>query len=399
MRVMTDIQGEVAPGFEKVRDAFQANFDHHGDVGAAFALYKDGVKVVDLWAGVANDETGAPWNEDTLQLVFSTTKGATAICAHLLAQRGELDFDAPVAEYWPEFKANGKENVPVRWLLSHRSGLPVLDTPLTPEEYYAWDPVADALAAKKPEWEPGTRHGYHAVTYGNLVGEVVKRISGQSLGAFFRENVAEPLGLDFWIGLPEAEESRVSRLISFQLGATEEQRAMMKDFPLENLPEEMRPIVQAFMDPNSLSNRALTGVTQPAMDFNSRAMHAAEVPAANGITTARSLAKMYAAQVGEVDGVRLMSDATVANATIEQSNGPDAVLMIPTRFGLGFFLQSDFSPLMGPRSFGHAGAGGSLGFADPDAGVGFGYVMNKMSTNLSGDPRTIGLVDAIKASL
>jgi CubicO group peptidase (beta-lactamase class C family) len=174
---------------------------------------------------------------------------------------------------------------------------------------------------------------------------------------------------------------------------------MMKDFPLENLPEEMRPIVQAFMDPNSLSNRALTGVTQPAMDFNSRAMHAAEVPAANGITTARSLAKMYAAQVGEVDGVRLMSDATVANATIEQSNGPDAVLMIPTRFGLGFFLQSDFSPLMGPRSFGHAGAGGSLGFADPDAGVGFGYVMNKMSTNLSGDPRTIGLVDAIKASL
>jgi CubicO group peptidase (beta-lactamase class C family) len=399
MRVMTDIQGEVAPGFEKVRDAFQANFDHHGDVGAAFALYKDGVKVVDLWAGVANDETGAPWNEDTLQLVFSTTKGATAICAHLLAQRGELDFDAPVAEYWPEFKANGKENVPVRWLLSHRSGLPVLDTPLTPEQYYAWDPVADALAAKKPEWEPGTRHGYHAVTYGNLVGEVVKRISGKSLGTFFHENVAEPLGLDFWIGLPEAEESRVSRLISFQLGATEEQRAMMKDFPLENLPEEMRPIVQAFMDPNSLSNRALTGVTQPAMDFNSRAMHAAEVPAANGITTARSLAKMYAAQVGEVDGVRLMSDATVANATIEQSNGPDAVLMIPTRFGLGFFLQSDFSPLMGPRSFGHAGAGGSLGFADPDAGVGFGYVMNKMSTNLSGDPRTIGLVDAIKASL
>ena len=396
---MAEIQGEVASGFEKVRDAFEANFTQHGDVGAAFALYKDGQKIVDLWGGVANDETGAQWNEDTLQLVFSTTKGATAICAHLLAQRGELDFDAPVAEYWPEFKANGKENVPVRWLLSHRSGLPVLDTPLTPEQYYAWDPVAEALAAKKPEWEPGTRHGYHAVTYGNLVGEIVRRISGKSLGTFFRENVAEPLGLDFWIGLPESEESRVSRLISFQLGATEEQREAMKDFPLENLPEEMRPIVQAFMDPNSLSNRALTGVTDPPMDFNSREMHAAEVPAANGITTARSLAKMYAAQIGEVDGVRLMSDETVANATVEQSNGPDAVLMIPTRFGLGFFLQSDFSPLMGPRSFGHAGAGGSLGFADPDAGIGFGYVMNKMSTNLSGDPRTIGLVEAIKSCL
>ena len=396
---MAEIQGEVAPGFEKVRDAFQANFDHHGDVGAAFALYKDGEKVVDLWGGVANDETGAPWNEDTLQLVFSTTKGATAICAHLLAQRGELDFDAPVAEYWPEFKANGKENIPVRWLLSHRSGLPVLDTPLTPEEYYAWEPVAEALAAKKPEWEPGTRHGYHAVTYGNLVGEVVKRISGKSLGTFFHDNVAEPLGLDFWIGLPESEEARVSHLISFQLGATEEQRSMFADFDINTLPEEMRPIVQAFMDPNSLSNRALTGVTNPAMNFNSRAMHAAEVPAANGITTARSLAKMYAAQVGEVDGVRLMSDATVANAIVEQSSGPDAVLMIPTRFGLGFFLQADFSPLMGPRSFGHAGAGGSLGFADPDAGIGFGYVMNKMDSNLSGDPRTAGLIAAVKASL
>lgn len=396
---MTDIHGEVAPGFEKVRDAFQANFDHHGDVGAAFSLYKDGVKVVDLWGGVANEETGAAWNEDTLQLVFSTTKGATAICAHLLAQRGELDFDAPVAEYWPEFKANGKENVPVRWLLSHRVGLPVLDTPLTPEQYYAWDPVAEALAAKKPEWEPGTKHGYHAVTYGNLVGEVVKRISGKSLGTFFHDEVAAPLDLDFWIGLPESEESRVSRLISFQLGATDEQRSMFKDFDINSLPEEMRPIVQAFMDPNSMSNRALTGVTNPAMNFNDRAMHAAEVPAANGITTARSLAKMYAAQVGEVDGVRLMNDATVANAIIEQSNGPDAVLMIPTRFGLGFFLQSTFSPLMGPRSFGHAGAGGSLGFADPDAGIGFGYVMNKMSTNLSGDPRTAGLIDAVKASL
>lgn len=396
---MTDIQGDVAPGFEKVRDAFEANFTQHGDVGAAFALYKDGVKVVDLWGGVANEDTGAAWNEDTLQLVFSTTKGATAICAHLLAQRGELDLDAPVAEYWPEFKANGKENVPVRWLLSHRVGLPVLDTPLTPEEYYAWEPVAEALAAKKPEWEPGTRHGYHAVTYGNLVGEVVKRISGKSLGTFFRENVAEPLGLDFWIGLPEAEEARVSRLITMSLGVSDDQREMMRNIDIETLPKEVQPIVRAFLDPNSVTVRALTGVTEPAMDFNSRAMHAAEVPAANGITTARSLAKMYAAQVGEVDGVRLMNDATVANAIVEQSSGPDAVLMIPTRFGLGFFLQSDFSPLMGPRSFGHAGAGGSLGFADPDSGIGFGYVMNKMSSNLSGDPRTIGLVDAIKASL
>src|SRR5438128_3411953 len=170
---MADIHGEVASGFEGVREAFANNFDVNGEVGAAFSLYKDGAKVVDLWGGVANADTGAPWQEDTLQLVFSTTKGATAACASLLYQRGELDFDAPVAEYWPEFKANGKEDIPVRWLLSHRAGLPVLDVTLTPEQVYAWDPIIDALAAQKPVWEPGTKHGYHAVTYGFLVGEVI----------------------------------------------------------------------------------------------------------------------------------------------------------------------------------------------------------------------------------
>ena len=207
-------------GSRRFRDAFANNFEYHGDVGAAFALYQDGEKVVDIWGGVADEETGRPWEEDTLQLVFSTTKGATAACAHLLAQRGEFDFDAPVAQYWPEFKANGKENIPVRWLLSHRAGLPVLDKPVSPEDVYAWTPFVDALAAKKPEWEPGTKHGYHAVTYGNLVGEVVRRISGKSIGQFFKDEIADPLGAEFYIGLPESEEHRVSKLISFQLGAT-----------------------------------------------------------------------------------------------------------------------------------------------------------------------------------
>jgi len=396
---MTDIHGEVAPGFENVREAFEANFTQHGDVGAAFALYKDGEKVVDLWGGVADEESGRPWEEDTLQLVYSTTKGVTAAAAHLLAQRGELDFDAPVAEYWPEFKANGKENIPVRWLLSHRAGLPVLDEPLTAEEIYAWDPIVDALAAKKPEWEPGTKHGYHAVTYGNLLGEVVKRITGTSIGQFVAHEVAGPLDAEFYIGLPEALEPRVATMITAALGATDEQRDMFKNFDISTLPEEVRPIVQAFLDPTSMSSRALSGISSTPMDPNSRAMRAAEMPAANGICTARGLARLYAGLVSEVDGVRLLTDETIATATAEQSNGTDAVLMIPTRFGLGYFLPSSYSELMGGSSFGHSGAGGSLGLADPETKIGFGYVMNKMQLNLGGDNRTTSLIDAIKASL
>ncbi len=352
-----------------------------------------------MWGGLADEDTGRAWQEDTLQLVYSTTKGITAAAAHLLAQRGELDFDAPVAQYWPEFKANGKENVPVRWLLSHRAGLPVLDQPLTAAEIYAWNPIVEALAAKKPEWEPGTAHGYHAVTYGNLVGEIVRRITGKSIGQFVADEVAGPLGAEFYIGLPADLEPRMSKMITFNLGASAEQQEMFKDFDLASLPEEIRPIVEAFLDPTSMSSRALAGISSTPMDPNSREMHAAEMPAANGICTARGLARLYAGLVGEVDGVRLLTDETIANATTEQSNGKDAVLMIPTRFGLGYFLPSSYSQLMGGKSFGHSGAGGSLGLAEPDSKIGFGYVMNKMQQNLGGDVRTTSLIDAVRASL
>jgi CubicO group peptidase (beta-lactamase class C family) len=386
-----EIHGEVAPGFEPVRAAFTANLEQHGDVGAAFSLYKDGTKVVDLWGGVADEETGRQWAEDTLQLVFSTTKGATALCALRLVERGELDLDAPVADYWPEFKAEGKDRIPVRWLLSHRSGLPAVDVKLTPEDVYAWDPIVSALAAQKPMWEPGTAHGYHAVTYGNLVGEVVRRVSGKSLGQFFADEIAGPLGLDFWIGLSPEQEARVSKLVTMRFGAP-------ADFDVESLPEEIRDMVRNFTDPNSLTMRALN-LADPPMDFNAPELHAAELPAANGITTARSLARMYAAAIGDVDGVQLLDPTTVALACETQSEGPDKVLMVDSKFGLGFMLNSLFSPMLTPRSFGHSGAGGSLGFADPEAGVGFGYVMNKMMQNLAGDPRTIGLIDAVKRSI
>ncbi|MBA2626291.1 MAG: beta-lactamase family protein [Acidimicrobiia bacterium] len=391
---MVDVQGEVAPGFESVREAFTQNFEQHGDVGAAFALYVRGTKVVDLWGGVADQDDGRPWTEDTLQLVFSTTKGATAMCAHLLASRGELDLDAPVQEYWPEFATEGKDAVPVRWLLCHKAGLPVVDEAVTPAQAVDWDHMAGLLAAGKPQWEPGTAHGYHALTYGWLVGEVVRRVSGRSLGRFLADELAGPLGLDLWVGLPEGEEKRVSRLIE---QSTDLGEGMTEEL-VASLPEEVRALVTAYLDPTSLTQRALT-VTDPALDWNSREVHAAEIPAANGIADARSLARLYAACVGEVDGVRVLDEATVRAASEVQTEGQDRVLLVPTVFGSGFMLSSDFAPLLSDRSFGHPGAGGSLAFGDPDAQVGFAYVMNKMQQNLAGDPRTLTLIEAVRTSL
>jgi CubicO group peptidase (beta-lactamase class C family) len=390
---VADIHGDVQPGFEKVRDAFAQNFERGEEVGAAFSLYVRGRKVVDIWGGIADEKTGRPWAEDTPVVVFSTTKGATAITAHLLAQRGELDLDATVATYWPEFKAEGKENITVRQLLSHRAGLPVVDAPLTPEQVIAWHPICEALAAQRPIWEPDTAHGYHALTYGNLVGEVIRRVTGRTIGRVFAEEIAGPLDIDFWIGIPPEVEPRVARLVRMAM-----QAEPIPEEVLATLPEEMREIARAFTDPNSITLRALN-ITDPVLEIDSPAVHAAELPAANGIATARALAKLYASCVGEVDGIRVLDPATVADASIERSNGPDKVLLMPTRFGSGFFLSSSFSPLFGPSSFGHAGAGGSLGFADPDAQIGFGYVMNKMQQNLSGDPRTMTLVEAVRASL
>jgi CubicO group peptidase (beta-lactamase class C family) len=391
---MVDINGRVASGYEPVREAFEANFAQHGDVGAAFALYRNGELVVDLWGGSRNADTGDPWQEDTLQLVFSTTKGMTAVAANLLVQRGELDLDAPVAHYWPEFKAAGKESIPVRWLLCHKAGLPVLDTKLSPSDLFAWDPVCDALAAQAPIWEPGTAHGYHAITYGFLVGEVVRRISGRSLGQFFADEVARPLSLQTYIGLPEELEPLAAKLILLSLAERPEADV------LDALPDEARKIIEAFLDPDGLTQRALS-VTDPQLNFNSREVHAAEIPAANGITTARSVAKMYAALIGEVDGVRLFTPETVEAVRTRQTDGSaDRVLFFPTEFGLGFMLSSaSFEPLMGDGSFGHPGAGGSLAFAHPETGTAFAYVMNKMDQNLAGDQRTLGLIRAVRECL
>jgi CubicO group peptidase (beta-lactamase class C family) len=386
-----EIGGHVEPGFEPVRDAFANNFEAHGEVGAGYALYVDGDKVVDVWGGVADVSTGRAYDDDTLQLVFSTTKGATAACAHVLAQRGDLDIDAPVARYWPEFAQAGKERVPVRWLLCHKVGLPAFDAVLEPGAAFLWDPVVDALAAQAPYWEPGTAHGYHAITYGWLVGEVVRRISGKSLGTFFHDEIATPLGLEFWIGLPEEHEPRVAPLIGGLAEPSEDAES-----PLASLLGGESLTAKAFN-----LNGAFGGSSTGA---NSRIYHAAEIPAANGITNARSLARMYAGLIGTVDGgpaEPLLTRDQVDRARQRQTEGADRIISFPalgveleTPFALGFWSASEMGRFGGVGAFGHPGAGGSVGFADPENKLAGGYVMNRMESGISGDPRSTDLIRA-----
>lgn len=405
MESMTTIDGYTAPGFERVRDAFAHNIDSGADVGAAFSAYYRGEKVVDLWGGIADTERGRPWVEDTMGLVFSTTKGATAICANQLAQKGDLDVNAPAAEYWPEFAQAGKEHVPVDYLLSHRAGLPYVDAELSLADVLAWDPVVEALAAQRPLWEPGTQHGYHAVTYGYLVGEIVRRVTGRSLGTYFHDEVAKPLGLEFYIGLPESEEGRVATLIG-RIGTLGESLGDVEG----NLDETARAAMMQMMGPDSMLGKALSingAFNRPGTIsfkggnvFNSREVHAAEVPAAAGICDARSLARMYAACIGEVDGVRLLTDAQLDDATTQRTQGPNLVLLgMDIQFGLGFMLPSTLLPLPA-GSFGHAGAGGSFGLADRNAGFAFGYVMNRMElASIAGDTRSSSLMQACYQSV
>jgi CubicO group peptidase (beta-lactamase class C family) len=389
---MTTIGGDVAAGFEPVREAFAENFARHGDIGAAVCVYQDGRPVVDLWGGIADRETRRPWERDTLQLVYSATKGATATAAHMLAQRGLLDLDAPVAEYWPEFAANGKADIPVRWLLSHQAGLVTLDRPVPLAEALSWHPMTAALATQRPVWTPGTAHGYHGRTWGWLVGEVIRRVSGRTPGRFFADEIAAPLGLDFFIGLPANERHRVSRM------AYRKPNVDLTTLPADSVPEELREQVAAWRDPNSFSNRAYAVTDPAAIDFDSPEVQAAELPASNGIGTARALARMYAALIGEVDGVRLLSPETVAAAAKEQAAGMDQVLVAPSRFASGYQLPTQDNPMSGPSAFGHNGRGGSLAFADPDHGIAFGYVMNHIVSGRD-DLRAGALIDAVIRTL
>jgi len=385
-----DVNGAVAAGFEPVREVFARNFETLGDRGAALAVYRDGRKVVDLWAGTKDVDGTEPWQRGTAQVVRSATKGVAAAVPLLLRQRGELDLDAPMAEYWPEFKARGKERLTVRQVLNHRAGLPVLDRPLTSEQ--ALDPLKgpEAVAAQAPVWEPGTDHGYHALTYGWMLDELVRRVTGVGAGAWIAREIAGPLGAEFWLGLPKAEEA------AGRAGRVGRVEAPEPTGALRARPR--RSVTEAYQDPDSLTRRAFAAIT-PFPDQNEPAYRASALPATNGIATADGLARIYAALIGEVDGVRLFDPATVELARAEESAGPDRVLVVNTRFGLGYMLHGSASPFLGAGSFGHPGRGGSLGFADPETGVALGYVTNGFRKTVTADPRAQALVRAVRAAL
>lgn len=387
------VQGTVADGFEPVRDAFVRNFEERGEGGGALTVYKDGHKVVDLWGGALDPDRpdGAPWAEDTAVVVRSVTKGLAAAVLHLLHQRGQLDLDAPVGTYWPQFKAHGKERVLVRHLLSHRAGLPALDEPLTPAQAIDGASGPRALAAQAPLWQPGTDHGYHAHTYSWLVSELVARASGgRTVGRLFAEEIAGPLGLDLWIGLPAhlAESGRVARVAEGEAPTPTAQGTLRL--------RPRRSVTDAYADPGSLTRRAFAAVT-PRSDENDPAYRAAELPAAGGIGTARSLARFYAALLGPLPGGRrLFTPATLTQARSEESSGPDRVLVVNTRFGLGYMLHGPACPMLAPGSFGHPGRGGSLAFADPESGTAFAYVTNTLHKSVTNDPRAQALVRALR---
>ena len=382
---MVTVHGEVSAGFEPVADAFAASFAEHGEIGAACTVYLEGEPVVDIWGGMAEIDPPRPWQRDTIVILYSCTKGATAVMANRLIEEGRLDPEAPVAEYWPEFAANGKAEIPVKWALSHRAGLAEVQGDLTLEDCAAWDPVVEAIAAQAPVWEPGTKHGYHTRSYGWIVGEIIRRITGVSPGQHFADAIAAPLGLDFYIGTPAELDARIARM-----------------YPAVLDPDAQALMDSVLSDQSTFMGRVMSG---PSGLFayndmwNTRLMRGAEMPSSNGHGDARSLARMYAACIGEVDGVRLLGDETVARASEVLSDGPDCVIGQPLTIGLGFMLAPTFPVGVGPRTFGHSGAGGSTAFADPDHGLTFCYAMNQMKMAMAADPRSQALVSATYKAL
>ena len=381
--------GFVAPGWDGVRAAFEHNLTEGEDVGAGVAVYHRGVKVVDLTGGWFDQSEGRPYDANTLQLVFSTTKGITAIAVAICVQRGWLAYDRPVAEYWPEFAAHGKGDATVAQLLSHQCGLFSVQGDITLAEALDWPTITARLADTAPEWPIGSTHGYHALTYGWLAGELVRRAdpAHRGIGRFVQEEIAGPLGAECYLGLPEQHEPRVSPVIGGLGGDAVDDPAV-------------RQMIEMFMGPGTNAGRALSlngaFTTDGENPWNTRAVHAAEIPAANAITNAASLARVYAATLAPIDGVQLLEDGVrdVARRTATPENEPDACLIVPTAFGMGFMTPSMFMPFAGAGSYGHPGAGGSVAFAQPERDLAFGYVMNKMAGNLANDVRAMALIEA-----
>jgi CubicO group peptidase (beta-lactamase class C family) len=391
------VQGYCDERFAQVGEEFRRNFAERGELGASVAVTLGGQTVVDLWGGYADADRSRQWEEDTICVTFSCTKGAVALCAHMLAAAGELDFDAPVRTYWPEFAAAGKEGVLVRHLLSHQAGLPAVRTPLEPGAFYDWDRMVEVLASEEPFWRPGSTYGYHGLTFGFLVGEVIRRVAGQSVGTFLRREVAEPLGIDFTLGLPAAEHSRVAHV-----------NAAAPPAPGEPVSPYL---VAAMTDPTSMQGLMLAnngGYLVPE-EWDTPAALSAEVPATGGVGNARALARMYAAVAHdrEIGRVRFEYDDIVRMGAVQSATTEDAMLFAPGRWTLGFQkgavtprgVEPPARVVLSEDAFGHSGHGGSIGFADPVAGFSFAYVMNQMDPELGLSAKGQSLIDAAYRAL
>lgn len=371
-----EIHGTCAKGFEGLREIFAANFATAGDVGASVSLVRHGEVMVDLWGGYADAARTKSWTHDTLANVWSTTKGMGALVCGMLVERNIISYADKVSKYWPEFAAEGKGNITIGQMLSHQAGLCGPSVPTTLEEMCNHALMAERLAAQAPLWEPGSKSGYHALTVGILAGEVVARVTGKSIGTWFRENVARPFEIDFFIGLPASEDHRVAEMIPAKTS---------------NMPATLNPSQMA-----ALGNPAPNARTP-----NERFWRAAELSSANGQSSASAIARVYGALAsdGKIDGKELLKPSTIRAMTAVQIEGVDEVLAMPARWGAGFILN--VGGLYGPNngSFGHSGWGGSFGFADPKTGIGMAYVMNQMGPDLAGDARANALIAAAYTAL
>ena len=379
------IQGQFDPEFAEVADAFSQNFEFRNEVGASLCIYRQGECVVDIWGGLAEQETETPWQEDTVSIVYSCTKAATALCAHLLIDRGELNLHAPVGDYWPEYACNGKEQTTVAMFLNHSAGMASARAPIKDGGFLDWDYTVSQLAAEAPWWVPGTRNGYHMLTFGWTVGELVRRVSGKSLGEFFRTELAEPLGADFWIGFPEYHDHRVAPIIPYK--------------PVKG--ESLPPFTQVMLsDAESLQAQCLRN--NGRLSFNAPKTHRAEIGGAGGIANARAMAKLFSclspsSQAEMYSPARVAAMGSVSTATMQ-----DATLLIPSRFGQGFMCSMDnrhirggheCSFIIGRNAFGHVGMGGSCVFFDPDCDLVFAYSMNRMGGGILLNSRGQSLID------
>ena len=385
-----EIFGTTAPGFERVREAFESGFDGKPDMGAALAIRHRGELVVDLWAGVRDERSRQPWREETPSVIFSCTKGLVSILAARLVQEGRLEYGAPVARYWPEFAAAGKEHVRVSDLLSHRSGLSAPREPLTTAQILDWQTVVSRLAAQEPLWAPDSGYAYHAITHGWLAGEVIRRVTGLSVGQYFAALIAEPLNADAWIGLPDGVHPRVAHL---QVGSTLTQLTA----------QQAAARTPGVIDWSEIA-MTLGGALAPELvtvdgGFNDPVVQAAEIPGAGGIATARALATIWSATVVDTAGVRLLGTDVLSSATVVQSEGAP-VWDVPgpwPRWGMGFQLDSEARRFLTADSFGHDGAGGQSAFADPAHEIGFAYLTNQMEA--IDDQRATRVIDALRETL